>query len=381
MSFSFPLSPITNQTYTYSGTTWVYNGSAWSVQASSAGSLLSADGTSIINTSNVLSASSSNIKSVAAALLTNGTSTGITFSYNSGTGVLTSTVSGTQQQAGISGVTVQNTGVTQGSANAVTTLNFTGTGLTRAVVSGGVATITVDSSSYSLPIAGISSSGQLGGVKVDGTSITISNGVISTVNSYSLPTASTSVLGGVKIDGTTITINNGVIGALQYALPAATTSTLGGVKVDGTSITIVGGVISASGSGGSGNGLVSRTSASVNSITLPAGTSGTYTITGFKGYALYSIQTSSAAWVTIYNSAATMASDAGRSITTDPTPGTGVIAEAITTTGATQYFSPAIIGYSAETPTPTTAIPLRIYNNGSSSTIITVTLTFVQLEV
>ena len=30
-------------------------------------------------------------------------------------------------------------------------------------------------------------------------------------STYSLPTASTTVLGGVKIDGTTITINNGVI--------------------------------------------------------------------------------------------------------------------------------------------------------------------------
>jgi hypothetical protein len=38
----------------------------------------------------------------------------------------------------------------------------------------------------------------LGGVKVDGTSITISNGIISSV--YTLPTASTTLLGGVKID-------------------------------------------------------------------------------------------------------------------------------------------------------------------------------------
>jgi hypothetical protein len=32
-------------------------------------------------------------------------------------------------------------------------------------------------------------------------------------SSYSLPTATTSVLGGVKVDGTTITVNNGVISA------------------------------------------------------------------------------------------------------------------------------------------------------------------------
>lgn len=67
-------------------------------------------------------------------------------------------------------------------------------------------------------------------------------------SSYSLPTASTSVLGGVKIDGTSITIDGeGVISSVSdtYTLPVATTSTLGGVKIDGTSITIDGeGVIS-----------------------------------------------------------------------------------------------------------------------------------------
>ena len=83
----------------------------------------------------------------------------------------------------------------------------------------------------------------LGGVKVDGSTITInsSTGVISGANTYVLPTATTSVLGGVKVDGSTITINSstGVIsGANTYVLPTATTSVLGGVKVDGSTITI-----------------------------------------------------------------------------------------------------------------------------------------------
>ena len=65
-------------------------------------------------------------------------------------------------------------------------------------------------------------------------------------NAYSLPTASTTVLGGVKVDGSTITINgSGVIsGASTYSLPTASTTVLGGVKVDGTTITINNGVIS-----------------------------------------------------------------------------------------------------------------------------------------
>ena len=63
---------------------------------------------------------------------------------------------------------------------------------------------------------------------------------------YTLPTASTTVLGGVKVDGSTITINgSGVIsGSSSYTLPTASTTVLGGVKIDGTTITINNGVIS-----------------------------------------------------------------------------------------------------------------------------------------
>jgi hypothetical protein len=86
----------------------------------------------------------------------------------------------------------------------------------------------------------------LGGVKVDGTTITISNGIISGNSSYSLPTASVSVLGGVKVDGTTVTISNGIISANStYSLPTATTTLIGGVKIDGTTITITNGTIRA----------------------------------------------------------------------------------------------------------------------------------------
>jgi hypothetical protein len=97
-------------------------------------------------------------------------------------------------------------------------------------------------SSFVLPIA---STTVLGGVKIDGSTITITGeGVISASPSgYVLPTASTTVLGGVKIDGSTITIASGVISASPsgYTLPTASTTVLGGVKVDGSSITIDGG--------------------------------------------------------------------------------------------------------------------------------------------
>ena len=75
---------------------------------------------------------------------------------------------------------------------------------------------------------------------------------------YTLPTASTTVKGGVKVDGSTITINNQVISGFSgsytdltnkptipsaYTLPTATDTILGGVKI-GSNITINAGVIS-----------------------------------------------------------------------------------------------------------------------------------------
>lgn len=93
-------------------------------------------------------------------------------------------------------------------------------------------------SNYELPIA---TADTLGGIKVDGTTITVdADGTIHGTNIYELPTASDTVLGGVKVDNTTITIDeNGVIsGANTYELPIATQTVLGGVKPDGTTITV-----------------------------------------------------------------------------------------------------------------------------------------------
>ena len=74
---------------------------------------------------------------------------------------------------------------------------------------------------------------------------------------YELPTSSTTTLGGVKIDGSTITIDgSGVIsGSSSYVLPTAAAGTLGGIKI-GSGLSIDGdGVVTASGGGGSTVGI------------------------------------------------------------------------------------------------------------------------------
>ena len=101
---------------------------------------------------------------------------------------------------------------------------------------------------YNLPSA---TSSILGGVIVlSGGGITNNIGGIN--GTIGLTQATTSQIGGVVVDGTTITINTqtGKISATPYSLPTATvgtsvTGTLGGVKVDGTTISIGAGVISA----------------------------------------------------------------------------------------------------------------------------------------
>jgi hypothetical protein len=141
------------------------------------------------------------------------------------------------------------------------------------------------------------------------------------------------------------------------------------------------GYTGATGTTGATGPAASRVTAPVISASLAAEASGTYTITGFKGYALLSIQVDHGAWVTIYSTTAARSADSSRTITTDPTPGSGVIAESITTGAgsSTTYFTPALIGYSAEAP-PITDIPIKVYNNSGSTTTITVTLTLIKLE-
>lgn len=134
------------------------------------------------------------------------------------------------------------------------------------------------------------------------------------------------------------------------------------------------------GSGGAGGGLAGRETASVTSSSTADGSAGNYSITGFIGYGLYAIQTSVAAWVTIYSSVAARSADSTRDQNTDPLPGSGVIAEVITTGAQTIKLTPAAIGFSDET-VPTNAIPIKIVNLSGDTTTITVTLTLLCLEV
>ena len=132
--------------------------------------------------------------------------------------------------------------------------------------------------------------------------------------------------------------------------------------------------------GPTGSGSVPTLSnISVTTASLAPSASANVSATGFKIYALTNITTSSAAWVTAYTSTATRTADSSRSISTDPSPGSGVLAEVNTTSNSLYAaFSPGVIGFSAESP-PTTSIPLKVVNQGNATAAITVYLSVQQL--
>ena len=132
-------------------------------------------------------------------------------------------------------------------------------------------------------------------------------------------------------------------------------------------------------SGGGGGTLASRTAVAGTTASLANTATGNLTITGYKGYMLYKIQTSAAAWVRIYTDIASRTADSSRAEGADPTPGSGVVAEVITTGAQTILISPGALGFSNET-VPDTNIQLAVTNKSGGTTTITVTLTAVQLE-
>ena len=92
---------------------------------------------------------------------------------------------------------------------------------------------------------------------------------------------------------------------------------------------------------------------------------------------MYSIETSHAAWVTLYTSTTARTADAGRLETTDPTPGSGVLSEVITTGAITQLITPGTICFNSS---PTATTYAKVVNKSGSTANVTVTLTYVQIE-
>ena len=154
------------------------------------------------------------------------------------------------------------------------------------------------------------------------------------------------------------------------------------ILVAGTNVTLdrTGDEITINSSGGGGVGLSSRADVVGTTASIADGATGNVSITGYKSYALLKMVVEHQAWVRVYTDTASRTADASRAEGVDPTPGSGVIAEVITTSAPqTILISPGTIGFNNE-GTPTTSIPIAVTNKSGTTRTITVTLTVLQLE-
>lgn len=135
--------------------------------------------------------------------------------------------------------------------------------------------------------------------------------------------------------------------------------------------------------------IIPRTEPAVGVRTEVSGTTGSVgaaattnlDIDGFKSYGLLKVGISSAAWVRLYVDTASRTSDASRSYLTDPSPGSGLVAEVRTETAGISTFlmTPGVIGWNNEVSIGS-SIYAAVTNNESSSATITVDLTVVKME-
>jgi len=316
--------------------------------------------------------------------ISNGTHTGITFAYDSGTKFLSATVTG--GGGGGTNTTYTLTGRNTSSTNAfidltdsttptanVDSIEFIGSNGTDVDWDSANKRITINSKDYAVGANAAASGG--------GTFTYTPPDLASYLTT--VPQASASVVGGIKV-GANLTMDaaTGVLSANAgaYTLPVAGVTAagdLGGVKVDGSTVTIDGnGVISSTG----GSTAPSIGDVNATSTSIADNARGEVTITGHKGYVLYKITSSHEAWIRLYVDDATRQTDKDRSEGADPAPGSGVVAE-VRTSAANQavLITPGVMGFNNDSPTRTENIYVSINNRSGSAATIQVTLTVLKI--
>lgn len=203
---------------------------------------------------------------------------------------------------------------------------------------------------------------------------------ISSTN-ITLPTTNSIDIGDVRLSSDGLSTFN------SNANLYLTANSNGRVYIDGSgwpsSLGTAGQVLTTNGAGSlswsNAPGYVARADATGSTGNIADAATANIAITGYKTYSLLKIQSTHAAWIRLYVSAAARTADAGRAEGVDPAPGAGVLAEIVTTGSQTILMSPGVFGWNNESPV-TTDIACAITNKSGSTANISVTLTLVQLE-
>lgn len=127
-------------------------------------------------------------------------------------------------------------------------------------------------------------------------------------------------------------------------------------------------------------GLSSRTAVTASTLSLASGASANLNATGFKSYLLSKISTNYPAWIRIYSDATSRANDSSRTEGNDPLPGSGVIAEIITTAGnLTQLITPGVVGFNNDDPLSDN-VYIRVTNKDTVTRVIEMSMNMLRLE-
>ena len=136
----------------------------------------------------------------------------------------------------------------------------------------------------------------------------------------------------------------------------------------------------------SGGGSSSVRTSTTATITSPAigSSSNQHLVNLPKTYVLLGVETSQPSWTTFYTSVASRTADTARSMTSDPNPNSGVIAEIIhQSSGASGLisFTPAVLGFiEDEASEPQSGVPIKVENLGTTTASITITAHYLELE-